>query len=56
MVRLFECLIDGAYWVVYPCGQCVIFYGRCVDGFPVKTSLEALLREEWHGTVREVTP
>ena len=56
MVRFFDCLIDGAGWVVYPCGQAVIFYGPCTEGFPVKTTLDALLREEHHGTVEEVTP
>lgn len=55
-MRLFECLIDGAHWVVYPCGQSVIFYGICTEGFPVNATIESLLREEWHGTVREVTP
>ena len=56
MVRLFACLVDEAHWVVYPCGQAVIFYGLCTEGFPVKTTLDALLREEYHGTVIEVTP
>ena len=55
MVRIFECLIDEAHWVVYECGQAVIFYGRCMEGFPVSTTLDSLLREEYHGTIKEVT-
>ena len=55
MVRFFECLIDDAHWIVYPCGQAIIFYGRCTEGFPVTTSLDSLLREEYHGTIKEVT-
>jgi len=56
MVRFFECLVDEAHWVVYECGQAVIFYGLCADGFPVNATIESLLREEHHGTVKEVTP
>lgn len=56
MVRFFACLVDDAHWVVYESGEAVIFYGLCTEGFPVKTTLDALLREEHHGTVIEVTP
>ena len=56
MVRFFECLLDDAHWISYPCGQIVIFYRDDCEGFPINLPVARLEKEIWHGTVKEVTP
>ena len=56
MVRFLQCLLDDAHWIVYPCGQVVIFYRDDDEGYPLKIAVARLEKEIWHGTVVDVTP